>query len=65
MFQPIFSILLQRHVSKRLVDISLFYLLYKKPQVYSKIIPHFSDFILCRISFNSANISFSFKYNTT
>jgi hypothetical protein len=64
MFQPIFSILLGRHFSKRLVDMNLFDLLYKKSQVYSNIIAHFSDFSLYMVSFNSINISFSFKYDT-
>jgi hypothetical protein len=48
MFQPIFFILLQRHISKLLVDIRLFDLLYKEPQVYVNTIPHFSDISLCR-----------------
>jgi hypothetical protein len=61
MFQPIFFILLQRHVSKLLVYMSLFDLLYKEPQVYVNT-SQFSVF--ARVSFNSVNISFSFKYDT-
>jgi len=45
---PADLLLLQRHVSKLLVDMSLFDLIYKEPRVYIKIIQNFSDFSLCR-----------------